>query len=72
MTHYRGLLIAFTHEDRTYTTATDAAKYAGVKVQTVYNWLDSGKVQGVRRRTFRFVEVDSLVQLHQPIPSGPA
>ena len=52
-----------------YMRATEAADEADVVVQTIYRWIDKGKVKGVRIRGHRYVEVESFRRFLQPVPT---
>ena len=59
------------HEGEQYCTSRNASKFAGVAIQTIYNWMDTGKVKGLRIRHFRFVEIESLRKACEPKPVEP-
>ena len=43
-----------------FITAAEAAKVAGMSIYSIYNWLNSGKIDGKRIARHWFVRVESL------------
>lgn len=50
-----------------YITASEAARAAGVTIQTIYKWIESGKVKGTKSADHWYVDAGSLVEYIGPI-----
>ncbi len=55
-----------------YIPASEAAKAAGVAVQTIYKWIEGGKVVGAKSADHWYVKADSLAEYIGPIAAEAA